>query len=158
MLMTIRMATRSDVEHMVALSELKRTQYERYAPTFWRKARDANERQGPFFLSLLERDQVITLVHEAEGQVDGFVIASIRDAPPVYDPGTSICTIDDFVVATSRDWPVVGMALLAEARKEAKSRGAELTVVVCGSKDEAKRIMLRQAGFEVSSEWYVNPL
>jgi hypothetical protein len=90
--MAIRRATQADVEPMVALSDLKRTQYEQYAPTFWRKAADANERQAAFFAHLLDRDQVIALVHETGDQLDGFIIAGIREAPPVYDPGTAICT------------------------------------------------------------------
>ena len=93
--MTIRRATQADIEAMVALSSPKRTQYAEYAPTFWRKAQDADEYQAVFFASLLDRDQVIALVHETDEHVDGLLIASIRKAPPVSDPGTAICTIDD---------------------------------------------------------------
>jgi hypothetical protein len=153
----IRSATQGDVPSMVALSDRKRTQYEQYAPTFWRRAADANERQGDFFASLLERGRVIALVHERD-QVDGFVIAAIRDAPPVYAPGTATCVVDDFVVATPADWPTVGAMLLREVRVRAKSRNAELLVVVCGHRDEPKRKMLRACGFGIASEWHVNPL
>jgi hypothetical protein len=156
--MAIRPATKADIDQLVTLSDLKRTQYEQYAPTFWRKARDANVRQACFFADLLDRDSVIALIDETRDQVNGFVIASIREAPPVYDPGTAICSIDDFVVSTPDDWPRIGAALLAKVRQAAGDRGAHLTVVVCGRQDERKREMLRQAGFEVASEWYVTPL
>ena len=156
--MTIRPATQADIQQMVVLSEQKRTQYEQVAPTFWRKAADASECQARFFETLLGREQVIALAHETGGRVDGFVIAAIRDAPPVYDPGTAICTIDDFCVMAPEGWATIGVKLLQVARQVAKDRGAELAVVVCGAQDEPKRSMLRQAGFAVASEWYVNPL
>jgi hypothetical protein len=156
--MSIRRATHADVEQMVALSDLKRTQYQAYAPTFWRKAADANERQAAFFAHQLDRDQVIALVHETGGQIDGFIIAAVREAPPVYDPGTAICTVDDFGISPAQDWSIAGSALLAAARQEARFRGAELAVVVCGRQDESKRAMLQQSDFKVASEWYVNPL
>ena len=156
--MTIRPATQADIQQMVALSEQKRTQYEQVAPTFWREAADASECQARFFETLLGREQTIALVHETGDQVDGFVIAAIRDAPPIYDPGTAICTIDDFCVMALEDWTTIGVKLLQEARQAAKNRGAELAVVVCGARDEPKRAMLRQTCFAVASEWYVNPL
>jgi hypothetical protein len=156
--MTIRQANHDDITSMVALSDLKRTQYEQYAPTFWRAAQDADKRQANFFAFLLEQDQVTALVHETNDQVNGFVIASIRAAPPVYDPGTQICSIDDYVVSAPKEWLTVGTALLSRARELAAERGAELTVVVCGRQDEPKRAMLRRAGFKVASEWFVDPL
>lgn len=156
--MPIRPATEADVPSMIALADAKRSEYARYAPTFWRKAPDSAEKQAPYFASLLERAEVIVLVYEEASAISGFVIASITSAPPVYDPGGPVCVIDDFTVATPDDWPSVGAALLAAARREAQAQGANLAVVVCGQLDEPKRAMLRAAGFAVASEWYVNPL
>jgi hypothetical protein len=155
---TIRPAAKADIQQMVALSEDKRSQYKEYAPTFWRKAAGASESQARFFKTLLEREQVIALIHETGDRVDGFVVATVRNAPPVYDPGTAICAIDDFCVAVPEDWATVGAQLLQKVRQAARGRGAELAVVVCGARDEPKRAMLQRAGFAVASEWYVNPL
>jgi GNAT superfamily N-acetyltransferase len=151
----IRAARPDDVSAMVDLSEQKRIQYEPYNPTFHRKAPDSWEKQTPFFESLLTRERIIALVHEQDGRIDGFVIAALVDAPPVYDPGGLTCLIDDFMLARPDDWATIGLALLREANARAKPRGAVQTVVVCGPQDEPKRAMLAAAGFDVVTEWRV---
>jgi predicted N-acetyltransferase YhbS len=156
--MLIRLATLADVPSMIVLADAKRDEYALYAPTFWRKAPDGADKQAPYFAALLERGEVIALVHEDDSTITGFVIASITTAPPVYDPGGPVCLIDDFTVAVPQDWPTVGSALLRAARSRAQEQGASLAIVVCGHLDEPKRAMLRACGFAVASEWYVNPL
>ena len=155
---SVRRAQLSDVPSMVDLSEQKRREYQAYQPQFWRKAPDSREKQLPFFERLIESDQVIALVHEHSGTIDGFVIASVVGAPPVYDPGGKTCLIDDFVVAAAADWTTVGEALLATANQEAKACGAVQTVVVCGHQDGPKRTMLAEGGFSIASEWYVREI
>ncbi|HEX8235927.1 MAG TPA: GNAT family N-acetyltransferase [Abditibacteriaceae bacterium] len=156
--MNIRAATIDDVSTMVELSDTKRTQYAEYSPLFWRKAEGASEKQTPFFKAQVERENNIVLVYEESGKVEGFVIASLTTAPPVYDPGGQVCGVDDFVVSGPERWHTVGEALLAEVKSQAKARGAVLSVLVCGHLDEPKRDMLRKIGFSIASEWYVNPI
>jgi GNAT superfamily N-acetyltransferase len=152
---SIRVARPADLPRMVVLSEQKRRQYQSYQPIFWRKAADSREKQLPHFERQLSSDRVFALVHEQDGAIDGFLIATLVEAPPVYDPGGLTCVIDDFVVAEAQDWQSVGGALLAEANRQAKSRGAVQTVVVCGHQDQPKRRMLAAGGFSIASEWYV---
>jgi GNAT superfamily N-acetyltransferase len=152
----IREASVEDIPQMIALAEMKRSEYEQYAPTFWRNAKDAVQKQAPFFRAQLSQEDTICLVAEHEGDVTGFIIAKVVPAPPVYDPGSLVCMIDDFVVASPNQWGHTGKDLLEEVRHRAKSRGASLTVVVCGHLDEAKREMLRAADLYIASEWYVS--
>ena len=154
----IRPATNDDIFSVGKIADEKRHQYAHYAPAFWNPAHDAYDKHVVYLRSLLERSNTIFLVEEDNGKVRGFVIASIIGAPPVYDPGTKICMIDDFAVAAEKDWSTVGHDLLNNARSHAKQMGANLAVVVCGGLDEAKRKMLRKTGFGVTSEWYANPL
>lgn len=140
---------------MVALSEQKRLEYATYQPVFWAPAPDANARQRVFFEQLVQDDQIITLVHEEDGVVDGFIIARLVAAPPVYAPGGLTCTIDDFAVQNPSEWPRVGKALVEAAAAQAHARGAVQTVVVCGQRDTPKREMLQQLGFSIASEWWV---
>ena len=156
--MIIRHATSNDIPGMVALSNLKRSQYEIYSPVFWRKAEGGADKQVLFFQAQLDREQNIILISEEADHVNGFVIASVIDAPPVYDPGGKVCMVDDFTVSETLLWATVGAALLAEATAQAKEKGAVLMVVVCGQQDEPKRQMLQGSGASVSSEWYVNPI
>jgi GNAT superfamily N-acetyltransferase len=154
---SIRKAQASDVDRMVELSEQKRIEYQAYQPTFWRKASNSREKQAPFLTRLIDRDNVIALVHEREGAVDGFLIAALVEAPPVYDPGGLTCLIDDFAVAGA-DWQGAGAALLAEASRQAQERSAAQVVVVCGHKDGPKREMLGASGLSIASEWYVGEI
>ena len=156
--MVIRVATVDDVNRMVELSDIKRTQYAEYSPVFWCKAEGASEKQAVFFKTQLDKENNIVLVCEETGRVDGFVIASLIIAPTVYDPGGLVCVVDDFMVSAPERWSTAGVALLVEARNRAKARGAVLCVVVCGHLDEPKRNMLRTHRFSVASEWYVNPI
>lgn len=152
---TTRAATPSDVPRMVDLSEQKRSEYAAHEPVFWRKAADSREKQTPYFETLLSRESVIALVHERGGAIDGFLIAALVPAPPVYDPGGLICLIDDFVVADPDAWQIVGAALLAEVGRQARARGAVQFMVICGHRDGPKRAMLAAMGLSLATEIYV---
>jgi GNAT superfamily N-acetyltransferase len=156
--MDIRATAETDIPRMVAISETKRIEYAGYSPVFWRKAPDSSAKQEMYFQHLLRRAEVIAFVAEAGDTLSGFVIGAITLPPPVYNPGGPVCLVDDFAVANPRDWESVGAPLLAAVEREAKARGAVLSVVVCAQGDQAKREMLQQAGATVASEWHVKPL
>ncbi len=154
----IRNAQIADIPALVELSEQKRTEYQQYQPTFWRKAKNSRQKQQEFFTHLLSKKQTLILVCEQEKVIQGFVIASLVTAPPVYDPRGLICSIDDFCLASNQEWESIGRSLLEKATDEAKQRGAVLSVVVCGHLDQPKREMLAHTGFTIASEWYVRDL
>ncbi len=156
--MPIRPAREIDIPRMVAIAETKRIEYESYSPVFWRKAPDSSPKQELFFQHLLTNSNVIALVAEVEEALSGFIIGAVTIAPPVYNPGGLVCIVDDFAVAKPQEWDLVGAELLAAVEREAKARGAVLSVVVCPQLDQTRRTMLQQAGAAVASEWYVRPL
>lgn len=156
--MGIRPATTDDVPRLVELSHQKREQYQAYSPVFWRMADSADRAQAGWFHKMVQEESVVALVHEQDGPVDGFVIGTCRDAPPVYDPGGKVCSVDDFCVERPELWQTVGQALLDECARVAQRRGCVLQVIVCGQKDLDKAHMLGDAGAEVASEWYVRPI
>lgn len=153
----IRQALATDVPQMIALAAEKREEYEEFAPTFWHRAQDAAEKQTAFFQAQLTRANTLCLVCENAGHLEGFLIAGIVTAPPVYDPGSLVCMVDDYTVAHPAQWATVGKQLLEEAQRLARCQGADLTVVVCGHRDESKRRMLEAMGLYIASEWYVTP-
>lgn len=155
---TIRKASIADVPAMVDLSEQKRIEYESYQPVFWRKAANSREKHLPWIERLVTRDDVIALVHEQDGEVDGFIIADFVPAPPVYDVSGPTCRVDDFTVANHKGWEITGRLLLEQVMREAKRRGAAQIVVVCAHLDQPKRAMLAQVGLSLASEWYTTPL
>lgn len=156
--MAIRDAISGDVPRMVELAAFKRAQYQEYSLVFWRPAVGAREAQRAFFDKLVASPDWICLVHEADGFVNGFIIATVVSPPPVYDPGGKVCMIDDFVVCEPSLWPTVGSALREEAERKAAMTGAVLSVTVCGQRDEAKRQALLESGPHVASEWYVRAI
>jgi hypothetical protein len=55
----IRAAEPRDLAAIAALTDEKRTAYERLQPTFWRPAADARERHAHFLQQLVESGRVI---------------------------------------------------------------------------------------------------
>jgi len=150
----IRQATMADINRMVALSDLKRREYEKAQPRFWRRVEKANETQTAWFTELLSKENYILLVGVDEHHIKGFIIGELKPAPEVYDPGGLTLMIDDFCVENAQ-WGSVGKPLLDELQQQAKQKGAVQTLVVCGHHDEPKREFLKREGLNVASEWYV---
>jgi len=153
----IRPAVQADAAAMATLAAIRREQYARYQPLYWRPAVGVQDKHRAYLASLVASDRVITLVSEDAGQVTGFLIATLTEAPPVYDPGGPTCQIDDFVVTPATKWPTAGAELLRAGLAEAGRRGAIQAVVVAGHLDEPKRQALRACGLEIASEWWVTP-
>ncbi len=158
--MQIREATEADVLAMTMLADAKRTEYATYSPVFWRKADKGVEVQTRYFTNrMIGQEHVISLVAEAEdGAIEGFIMAMVREAPPVYDPGGLVCWIDDFTVATADKWATTGVALYTDVTARAQQRGVVLVVSVCGYLDVAKRMILQAQGATIAVETYVQPL
>lgn len=154
----IRAARQADVPRMIELAAEKRAEYERAQPVFWRVAPDAALKQTPFFEQQIARENVVALVHEHDGVIDGFLLAFLHEAPPVYAPGGPACTIDDFTVATPDLWATIGRGLLDAAVPRIKALGAAQVIIVCGHHDMPKRAMLEQAGWPIASEWRVRAI
>lgn len=153
-----RAAIPGDLDPMLRLAQNQRSQYATHQPIFWRPAADALERQRPYFAELIADEQVITIVAEDDRGLCGFAIATLVQAPPVYDPGGPTCLVDDFTVDDAERWPSVGVELLRAVRNAARQRGAAQVVVVCGYLDRAKRRTLEDCGLSIASEWWVSAL
>jgi GNAT superfamily N-acetyltransferase len=153
----IRVAAQADVAAMTTVAAIRREQYARYQPLFWRPAAGAQDKHRSYLASLVANDEVISLVSEDDGQLTGFLIATLTAAPPVYDPGGLTCLIDDFVIVPAARWPTAGVELLRAGLAQAVRRGAVQAVVVTGHLDEPKRQALRACGLAVASEWWVTP-
>jgi hypothetical protein len=156
--LSIRPAGPGDIPGMVELSALKRSAYEKHQPVFWRRAPDADARQGAFFEAQVRNDRVLCMVAEDPEGLQGFLIAAFVPAPPVYDPGGPTCLIDDFCVRTPSLWGTVGSALLARIREAAKGLQAAQLVVMCGHADVEKNRFLAEEGFGTATEIKVKPL
>lgn len=154
----IRIATDADLEQILDLAEAKRLQYEQYQPRFHHPAENAKDIHRPYLQNLLHRENTIVLVDEADGVINGFIVAQTGPAPPVYDPGGLAAGVDDFVVRSPDLWATIGRALLDEVRRQVKAQGAAEIIVICGPRDQPKRDMLTEAGLTVATELLVGEL
>jgi hypothetical protein len=150
----VRPAVQSDLDAMTAMATDRRSRYAKYQPVFWRPASDAEQVHRPYLAELIDDQEVITLVSDDSSRVVGFLIATIGDAPAVYDPGGQTCMVDDFVVAAGR-WATTGVLLLRSAIEHAARRRAIQAVVVTGHLDQDKREALKTCGLSIASEWWV---
>jgi hypothetical protein len=82
----VRLATNGDVDRMLDLADEKRGAYIT-GSGFHRPAPDARQAQRPWFEELILNEDVATLVYEEDRTVSGFIIGSLIQAPPVYEPG-----------------------------------------------------------------------
>lgn len=85
----IRLANIDDIMHMVALSYIKRRNYEKAQPQFWQYAGPKAENiQAEYFKELLSRDDHIILVASSSNlNINGFIIGKLMQALEVYNPG-----------------------------------------------------------------------
>lgn len=152
----IRPATITDLPEMVALSRMKRLEYEQHQPLFWKYAGEKGDQsQLDWFAQLLGRSDYILLKAIAGDMLKGFIIGQLIQAPTVYAPGGLTLMVDDFCVSEPELWQTIGKELLTQIRNFAFERGAVQLVVVCGTHDEFKKAMLREAGYGSASEWFV---
>ncbi len=148
-------ATAADVPAIAALAQDMRLAHEKVQPRFWRVAAGAREVHEPYLAHLVQDPAVISLVAKSDGVLVGYLVATVVDAPPVYEPGGPTGLVDDFAVASEVLWDSAGRDLLAEARVQLAGRGARQVVVVAGHHDEAKLRALLGAGLSRASEWLV---
>ncbi len=156
--MDVRKATNSDIEAAIGLAERARRQYQKYQPTFWRKAPDSVARTRTFFSELLSESGTYFLVAVEGRQQLGFLVARKLPTPPVYAPAGDTYLIDDFCVAEPHHWLTIGEALLSHATTLLHEHGAGQIVVVCGDRDLPKAEMLRRSDLTIASSWWTKAL
>ena len=139
----VRHADIRDLEQALDMADAKRQAVVPYHPIFHRPATNARSMQAPWFRTMIERSDIITLVHEGQDGINGFIAASPLPGSPLT------FSVDDFVVDRPGLWPSVGRALLAAARQEVRQRGAQSWEVNCQPRDESKRRMLVGEGLVV---------
>lgn len=155
--MDIRRATASDIDAVVAVIEAQRKQYQKFQPTFWRKASDSAVSTKTFFTRLLGEPDTYFLVSTEGREILGFLIARKFPVPPVYAPGET-WLIDDFAVSEPRHWLGIGEALLSHVSTLLHEHGAAQIVATCAERDLAKTEVLRRADLTVASNWWTKPL
>jgi hypothetical protein len=154
----VRKATADDIDDAVDIAERWRRQYQKFQPTFWRKASNSAETTRRFFTKLLAEKDVFFLVGTEGARTVGFLIARKIPAPPVYAPGGDTYLIDDFCVAEPIEWLTAGEALLSHASTLIHEAGAVQIVVACGDRDLAKAEMLRRSDLTIASNWWTKAL
>jgi GNAT superfamily N-acetyltransferase len=154
----VRKAETADIKAAVELVERSRRQFQKYQPTFWRKAANAAAATEAHFTRLLAAPDTFFLVALEGSRMEGFLIAAKFPAPPVFDPGGDTWLIDDFCVAEPHLWLSVGEALLSHVTTLIHEHGGVQIVVVSADRDLAKTEMLRRSDLTIASNWWTKPL
>jgi GNAT superfamily N-acetyltransferase len=154
----VRKAETTDIEAAVELAERSRRQFQKYQPTFWRKAANSAAATETFFTRLLAEPDTFFLVAIEGSRLEGFLIARKFPSPPVFDPGGDTYLIDDFCVLDPRLWLSVGEALLSHVSTLIHEHGGVQIVVVSADRDLAKTEMLRRSDLTIAANWWTKPL
>ena len=156
--MDVRKAEPADITAVVELVERSRRQFQKFQPTFWRKAAKSAAVTETFLTKLLGESDTLFLVAVEGNQQQGFLIARKFPNPPVFDPGGDTWLIDDFCVAEPHFWLSIGEALLSHATTLIHEHGGVQVVVVSADRDLAKTEMLRRSDLSIASNWWTKPL
>jgi hypothetical protein len=148
---SIRAATAADVPRILEIGERKREQYETFSAIFWKKASAPRESFAPFITGQVESEKNIALVFETNSEIRGYIIAQCGNPADGY--------VDDYALTDpTTDWPTAGVALLAEACRQAQARGVTAFTIVTGHADAPKRAAVEKLGFILGKNWLVKPL
>lgn len=102
-----------------------------------------------YFASELGSDRVVLLVAEVEGEVAGYLYA--RMEPRSYNELRDACgAIHDVFVDDAARRKGVGEALLREAMKRLKERGAPRVVLLTAVQNEAAQRLFARVGFRTT--------
>jgi hypothetical protein len=133
-----------DAEWAAELLELKRREYARYSPVFWRPAEGARTLHAGFL-----RRQILSAATVALRTRDGFIICERR--PPEG-------FVDDFTLISPRGWAEDGAALLLAAAERVAADGISALRVVTAHADQPKSALLRAMSLFVAEQWWVHEL
>lgn len=141
-----RPATAQDVEALANLAELKRAEYARYEPEFWRPALSARLMHTPYLAWLVDQRDVAVFVAEGGDGLTGFITGRRTPAPPPLRFAGCVLHVDDFVVEGPGSGAETGRALLDACLAQQDASTPTRVLVVCGNRDRAKAQLLREAG------------
>jgi hypothetical protein len=88
----IRPAAAQDLDGIAELGELRRSEYSRYQPVFWRPAPDAKHRHHPFLARLSTSGDAIALVSEDFGRLTEFIVMTFTPGAAGLRPWRSYRT------------------------------------------------------------------
>ncbi|AIL66013.1 putative acetyltransferase [Rickettsiales bacterium Ac37b] len=159
---SIDFTQQQDIKFTVALSALKRTQYEKVQPLFWKKAVNSDQSQYEYFMQELhvskqDDSHIIMLTYKDGKSVKGFITGYVKELPVEYEK-KKICVIDDFMVLKPELWLSVGKELYLEMAYIAFKKGAVGIKVVCGTHDIPKIKLMQDLNLMLASNWWTKDI
>lgn len=141
--MAVRPMTQDDAPWAASLMELRRDEYQRYAPVFWRPTAGIAPFHAEFLAAQIADPTVVALRTST-----GFAVAT---------PGESHFYVDDFALENG-DWDRTGAELLRGTWEAASHLGADYLRVVTAQRDTPKVALLTTHGLHVATQWWVRPV
>jgi hypothetical protein len=129
---------------MAELMARRRSEYESYAPRFWRPAAAVEGQHADFMQSVAAEPNASALRSD-----HGFILAQRRGDQAF---------VDDFAVVEPKRWGTDGKDLLFAAWEEQRAGGADYVRVVTARLDTPKVELLVGSGLSVGEEWWIKDI
>lgn len=158
-----RIATEADIDGIVRLSALHRTQLQKANPVFWNIHREADVRFAGWMKASLAFPDRSMFVSGPPERIDGFIIAqpgSPLHLPAAHD-ATKVGLIDDFHAIAfepsveSTEDAGRASALLFAAEGAFHAKGIDVALAICPARMTAKASILREGGYRDANLWMV---
>lgn len=154
-MLIVRDAEQDDIDQIVALLELRRSELEIWAPKFWKKSLESAALSSAFFYSLLQDPNVTILIAQEEAAIVGCLQYRPTFVPPVYAPGGTTWMVDDFVVAAN-DWERIGKTILSELEARTIKETDGQLIFPVPKKDDAASRFFEKAGLIPTTVWWTH--
>lgn len=144
--MIIREATTADTDAMGPLILRCLSQHEAWDPARYGLSPEVAREYRRWFGKLAEEPRTTILVAESDGQVTGYLVATVHRDRPIYRSGEYV-VIHDLWVEDARD--DAGRELLNEAARRYAAAGATQIRAATAEANERIRGVLQSCGFRV---------
>lgn len=145
-LITIRRATLADVKRLVPLWQEMMSFHAQLDPRF-RPAFDGAQYWAQNLKSWLRDENYCVLVAEAEGELVGYIIGSVRERIPVFTPAI-YGFVSDICVASHMRRQGIGTRLFATLKEWFRKKGVRHIELSVAHRNPVSRAFWRKMGFE----------
>jgi ribosomal protein S18 acetylase RimI-like enzyme len=143
---------RAGAERIAELEPLWRTLYDHHAEVGRpvapvRDFADSWRRRRAQYAVWLAGDDAVLLVAERDGRAIGYAMVTVGDGPATWDLGDRALEIETLTVLPDERGAGVGRALMDEAQRFARERGAEVMAVGLVHTNDGARRFYEREGF-----------
>jgi ribosomal protein S18 acetylase RimI-like enzyme len=146
----LREATASDYEAICDLQHDSDVYHTHHLPTVWQVPDEPHDTREDF-ASVLANDNCLVLVAEHEGEVVGYIDASVQRPTRPDEAGQPWCSINNVVVKCGRRRQGIGSMLLRAAEAWACEKGLAQVRLEVFEFNARARVLYKRLGYDTIS-------